>query len=170
VGYHFMMYRQQLVGRDGLNPFVFTCDKPPLSHVNIKYVLNAGYYHLVNWVRYGLEPPIALPIEIASGQIPRDENGHAFGGIRLASLDVPTATNTGKNTGASFCTLYGTHEPFSEHKLSTLYPTHNAYVRAVREVTMRNVREGFVLADDAQEIIREAIQSRVGTPNPLPIP
>jgi hypothetical protein len=74
------------------------------------------------------------------------------------------------NTGAAFCRLYGSHEPFSQQKLAALYPTHQAYVDAVREVTLRNVREGFVLRADAQEIIRDADESRIGTSSPQPIP
>ena len=102
--------------------------------------------------------------------LPRDANGHVFGGIRLAEIDVPTATNTGVNGGASFCILYGSHEPFGPAKVASLYPTHESYVQAVRQVTNRNVRDGFVLEEDAKEIIRDARDSRVGTPNPLPIP
>jgi len=102
--------------------------------------------------------------------IPRDANGDVFGGIRLATIDVPTATNTGVNSGASFCILYGSHEPFGPAKVASLYPTHESYVHAVRQVAHRNVREGFVLEEDAKEIIGDARDSRVGTPSPLPIP
>ena len=173
VGYWFMNYRQGLVARDGLAPFNLSCDKQPLSHVPHRFVLNAGYEHLVDWVRTGKRPPSAQPIQVTSLSplvIPRDANGHVFGGIRLAETDAPTATNTGVNSGAAFCVLYGSHEPFGAAKISALYPTHEAYVHAVRQVTNRNVKEGFVLEEDAKEIIRDAKDSRVGTPNPLPIP
>ena len=173
VGYWFMMYRMQLVARDALAPSNFTCDKPPLSHIPTMYVLNAGYDHLVDWVRTGRKPPQAEPIQVTSVSplvIPRDANGHVLGGIRLATIDVPTATNTGVNSWASFCILYGSHEPFGPAKVASLYPTHDSYVHAVRQVAHRNVREGFVLEEDAKEIIRDARDSRVGTPNPLPIP
>src|SRR5437868_14789076 len=46
VDYWYMTYRQGLVARDGLAPFNYQCDKQPLSHVNNKYVLNAGYDQL----------------------------------------------------------------------------------------------------------------------------
>lgn len=173
VGYFLQNYRQQLVARDGLAPFNFACDRPPLSHVDTAVVMNAGYERLIDWVRTGRPPPIAQPIQVTSLSplvIPRDANGIAFGGIRLADVDVPTATNTGENSGAAFCILYGSHIPFSAAKLAELYPTHEAYVQAVRRVTNRNVREGFVLEEDGKEIIRDAKESRVGTPNPLPIP
>ena len=50
VNYWAQMFCQGLVARDGLAPFVFTCDQPPFNHVHNEYVLNAGYEHLVNWV------------------------------------------------------------------------------------------------------------------------
>ncbi|RKT89016.1 hypothetical protein SAMN05421805_10719 [Saccharopolyspora antimicrobica] len=174
VDYWFMMNRMQGVARDGLKPFSFTCDRPPLSHVDTKNVLNAGYHHLVDWVRHDKQPPTAQPIRTTSTPdgvvVPRDENGLAFGGIRLAEVDAPTATNTGENSGQELCRLYGSHEPFTAEKLASLYPTHDAYVRAVRDVTNRNLRAGFILKHDADETVREAEASRVGTPNPMPIP
>ena len=174
VGYWFMMYRGQLVGRDNLNPFVFTCNRPPLSHVNTKYVLNAAYHHLVKWIRHGHKaPPVAEPIQVTSTSplvIPRDANGHVFGGIRLAAMEVPTATNTGANGGPAFCILYGSHEPFSSSKLAALYPDHKTYASMVKRVTKQNREDGFVLEDDADEITRDAEASPVGTSRPLSIP
>ena len=66
----------------------------------------------------------------------RDKFGNVLGGIRLAAHDVPTAKNTGMNYGATnrFCFLYGSHEPFTEATLNSLYPDHDAYVSAVRDV------------------------------------
>jgi hypothetical protein len=74
------------------------------------------------------------------------------------------------NSGASFCVLYGSHEPFSAEKIAALYPSHEAYVQAVRQATHRIVREGFVLEEDGKEIIRDAMDSTIGTPTPRPIP
>ncbi|MER5390553.1 alpha/beta hydrolase domain-containing protein [Saccharopolyspora sp. NPDC002686] len=174
VDYWFMMDRMLTAARDGLKPFSFACDRQPLSHVEVKSVLNAGYQHLVNWVRHDQQPPTAQPIRTTptptGNVIPRDENGLAFGGIRLSEVDAPTATNDGENSGQELCRLYGSHRPFTAEKLASLYPTHDAYVRAVRSVTNRNLQQGFVLAHDAGEIVRDAEASRIGTPNPLPVP
>ena len=174
VDYWFQAYRQTLIARDGLPPFNYACDPEPLSHVSNKYVLNAGYQQLVDWIQYGRQPSVATPIDVTSLSpvtIPRDANGHVFGGIRLAAVEVPTATNTGANRStAAFCVLYGSHEPFGASKLAELYPTHATYVQAVREVTLKNVNDGFVLKEDAEEIIRDARTSVVGTSHPLPIP
>jgi hypothetical protein len=174
VNYWAQMFRQGLVARDELAPFVFTCDEPPLSHVHNEYVLNAGYEHLVNWVAGREQPPTAPLIETTgpstSPTIPRDQNGLAFGGVRLADVDVPIATNTGANSGPVFCVLYGSHLPFSPDKLSSLYPNHDSYVDAVNQVTLRNLKAGFILKEDAEQTISDAINSPVGTAVPLPIP
>jgi hypothetical protein len=184
VDYWFMSYRGQLVSRDGLAPFNFSCDRPPLSHVNNAYVLNAGYEQLVNWVTrqrdregggksQGKSPPIAVPIQVTSVSplvIPRDANGLVFGGIRLSEVDVPTATNTGANGQSSFCILYGSHEPFSPGKVAALYPNHETYVQKVRQVTRENLNNGFILDEDAEQINKAAQTSQVGTSHPLPIP
>ncbi len=173
VDYWYMTYRQELVSRDQLAPFNYQCDKPPLSHVNNKYVLNAGYDELVDWVSHGRPPATAQPIRVTSTTplvIPRDANGLVYGGIRLAEVDVPTATNDGANGTSSFCVLYGSHTPFSPDKVQQLYPTHDRYVRQVRQVTNDNVRDGYVLRDDAKEIVQTADDSTIGTQWPNPVP
>lgn len=174
VDYWFMNLRKAMVDRDNLAPVLYTCDKQPLSHVDNKLVLNAGYHHLVQWVRGNQAPPSMPPIE-TRGEIPnleivRDADGIARGGIRLASVDVPTAVNAGVNTGAAFCRLYGSHTPLPADRLAKLYPTHQAYVQAVQRVVARNLREGVLLPRDAEEVIRDAELSRVGTGAPVPIP
>ena len=174
VGYQYQMFRGQFVGRDGLAPFNFTCDRPPLSHVLIHPVLNAAYAAMVDWVKKDKAPPVATPILVTSTSplvIPRDANGHVFGGIRLADLEVPLATNTGTNSGAGgFCVLYGSHEPFPPSKIAALYPTHSAYVTAVKKVSQQNQKDGFILKDDMDDIIHDAEVSLVGTTHPQPIP
>jgi Alpha/beta hydrolase domain len=100
------------------------------SHVDNKLMLDAGYHHLVNWVRSNQTPPAARLIDVRSAipslEIQRDANGISRGGIRLSSVDAPTASNTGVKTGAASCRLYGSQEPFSQEKLAALYPTHLA--------------------------------------------
>ena len=67
--------------------------------------------------------------------------------------------NSGSNR---FCFLYGSHQPFDQATLEALYPTHEAYVRAVREVVERNLADGYILPLAAQETIREAQASQIG--------
>lgn len=173
VDFQEVIYRMPIAARDQLAPPNVACDNQALSHVSNKYVLNAAYDHIVKWIKHNSPPPIAEPITVTSLSplvIPRDAYGLVFGGIRLAEVDAPTATNTGANTGPGFCGLYGSHQGFDRATLESLYPTHRSYVEKVREVTHRNLRDGFVVEDDAEEIIRNAEVSLIGTDYPLPLP
>ena len=76
---------------------------------------------------------------------------------------VPIAVNTGQNTGPGFCRLYGSHVDFDRAKLTSLYPTHDAYVAAIRAVTEENVKAGYILQPDAEATVAAAKQSAIGT-------
>jgi hypothetical protein len=123
---------------------------------------------LVAWVKDGKAPPTTPPIAITSAGPPaviaRDANGNSSGGgIRLAAIAVPIAVNTGQNTGPGFCWLYGSHVDFEPAKLASLYPTHAAYVAAVRAVREQNVKAGYILRPDADATIAAAQQAAIGT-------
>ena len=127
----------------------------------------AALDHLVAWVKDGKAPPAAPPIDITSvgppAVIARDANGNSSGGgIRLAAIAVPIAVNTGQNTGPGFCWLYGSHVDFDQAKLASLYPTHAAYVAAVREVTEKNFKAGYILRPEADATIAAAERSAIG--------
>jgi hypothetical protein len=142
------------------------CDRPPYSHVPFHHVFNAAIDHLVRWVKDGTAPPTAPPIEITTVGPPavmaRDAAGNALGGIRLAEHAVPTAVNTGVNSGPGFCRLNGSHEPFDPQTLAKLYPTHAAYVAKVKEVTDKNLKAGYIGKYDADATIAEAEKSSIG--------
>ena len=142
------------------------CERPPYSHVPFYFVMDAAIDHLVRWVKDGTLPPTAPPIEVASVGPPvviaRDKAGNALGGIRLSQHAVPTAVNTGQNSGPGFCRLYGSYEPFDAATLAALYPTHAAYVAAVKDVTDKNLKAGYLLKAAADATIAEAERSNVG--------
>ncbi len=142
------------------------CDKPPYSQVPFHYVFNAAYDHFVVWIKTGTPPPSAPPIEYTNATPPviaRDEMGNALGGIRLAEIAVPTAVNTGINGGTAFCRLYGSHVDFDKARVTTLYPTHKAYVDAVKKVTEQNVKAGYILKIDGEAEIAAAEKSDIGS-------
>lgn len=143
------------------------CAEPPYSHVPFYQVMDAAFDHLVEWVRDGKAPPKAPPIDVTSAGPPaviaRDANGNSSGGgIRLAEIAVPTGVNTGLNTGAGFCRLYGSHKDFEAATISALYPTHAAYVAAVRNVTEQNLKAGYILKPEADATIAAAERSDIG--------
>ena len=144
------------------------CQRPPLSRIPFRYVLASVYDHLVEWQRDGKAPPLALPIETANNAVVRDADGNAKGGIQLSQHAVPTAVNRGDNNQAAgssagqFCMLLGSYEPFSEAKLMMLYPKHDAYVKAVKDVTDKNLKAGFILKPDADATVADANKANVG--------
>ncbi|MDP2286511.1 MAG: alpha/beta hydrolase domain-containing protein [Pseudohongiella sp.] len=141
------------------------CDKPTYSHVPFRHVMNAAFEHLRNWIAEDIPPPRAPAMLLAQTTAPvsfaRDQYGNVLGGIRLAEHAVPTATNTGINSGDSFCRLYGSHEPFALDTLKTLYPSPESYISAVRRVVEQNLADGFILPVDAQQTIRQAESSAI---------
>jgi hypothetical protein len=142
------------------------CDRPSYSRVPFRHVFNATFDHMVRWVEDGTPPPTAEPLRSAPAGsedvFARDEHGNALGGIRLAAHAVPTATDTGINTGSGFCRLYGSHEPFDAATLARLYPTHADYVGAVRQVVLRNLADGYITEHDATVTIEQAELSDIG--------
>ena len=145
----------------------YDCLRPPFSRVPLHQVINASYDHLSAWAADGTAPPAAEPIErTAQGGIARDADGHALGGIRLSQVEAPTALNTGTNTGAGdtsfFCSLFGTHVPYTGEQLDERYRGHGDYVSRVREAERRNVLDGYITPADSRENVREAARSSVG--------
>jgi hypothetical protein len=142
------------------------CDRPPYSHIPFHYVMNAAFDHLVRWVRDGVAPPVAPPIDtvwIGPPAVPkRDARGNATGGIQLPQHAVPTAVNTGQNSGPGFCRLNGSHEPFDAATLSALYPTRDAYTTAFRRAADAALRGGYILAEDMDAMVRDAGQQLPG--------
>ena len=92
----------------------------------------------------------------------RDSFGIAQGGIRLAAVAVPTATNASPNSPGFFCSLFGQYLPFDAVTLARLYPTHGSYVSKGARVTDQNVKAGFILGPDARTTVEEAAHSPIG--------
>ena len=143
------------------------CDLPTYSRVPFRDVMNAAFEHLVVWIRDDIAPPTAEPLQLRrmmpEVEFARDEYGNVLGGIRLAEHVVATAKNTGMNNGSNrFCFLYGSHQPFDQATLDTLYPSHSFYVDAVKTVAEQNVAGGYILPLAAQQTIREAQNSGIG--------
>ena len=69
-----------------------------------------------------------------------------------------------------FCNLYGSHTPFPDSKVQQLYPNHQTYVDEVRAVTQQNLRDRYIVSEDADEIIDAAEDSTIGTNVPRPVP
>jgi Alpha/beta hydrolase domain len=161
-GWEGQEYRRPLQIRDlGAAP-VYNCTNPPWSRILLSQPIEAAYGHLARWVDGGAPPPHAPYLEFTGTTKVRNELGLAQGGIQLSQVAVPTALNTGSNSGPSFCLLFGTHVPFSDAQLDALYRNHGRYVSAVTHIDTANVSAGYLLAADAKENHREAAHSSVG--------
>ena len=144
------------------------CDEGPRSRFPSRIFFDAMLRNLDLWVRYGIRPPHADPIDGRRTATPAcsTQFGNVVGGLRSPYLDVPTSTWFGNSTGASFCVIAGHEVPFDAARLQQLYPTHGAYVRAVVKDTARLVAGRYITGYDGLDLIREAAHRRPVTRGP----
>ena len=163
-GWRGQEYRAPISVRDlGAAP-VYNCVAPPFSRVPLHHVVATAYDHLVRWVRLGVPPPTAEPLQFnPDGTKARDELGLALGGIRLSQVAVPIALNTGDNAGQTFCFLFGTYRPFDEVTLDSLYRNRGSYVSQVVHADRDNISAGYLLPADARQNLADALDSGVGS-------
>lgn len=173
-----------LNARDGVTREAAVCTYPTWPRVPINTVLGAAYDHMDRWIKDGAPPPIAAKADIltregppptpAAGgrgaaspfEIKRDARGNALGGIRLSEFAVATSLSTRENSGNSFCVLYGRYDPFPDAVINELYPTHAAYVSAVKVQDAANLKAGYIQAVNAQRSDRRAEESYIGSGDP----
>ena len=123
-----------------------------VNHGPVQYSTRALSHWVDRYLATGKMPPRAPRVATdGSGGIVRDANGLAKGGLRHAAVEVPVAYNS--STG---CPLYGTFTPWSAGKIRSLYPTHGAYVRRITAWTAEEVRRGWLLPEDRDEVLRNA--------------
>lgn len=161
------------VGVTGTLPGTANCIDPARSRVKLHLVHHAAYDWMGRWIaREGTPPSMPAPITVTDfttspPTVDRDSFGIARGGIRLPDVTVPTATNTGWNTGGKApttdgtCRQAGTSVAFTDAQLRTLYTSHADYVSKVAAAVPALVSAGFILADDADVPVVAAEQSDV---------
>jgi hypothetical protein len=137
------------------------CNEGPRSRFPNSVAFNAAFRNLDEWVRKGIAPPKAAPITVENGQPVLDEFGNVTGGVRSPYVDVPTALWTGASTGASFCFIAGHEKPFDRARLKELYPTHGAYVKAVRKNVAELVAARFITREDGRKLVDEARKAQI---------
>jgi Alpha/beta hydrolase domain len=127
-------------------------------------VVRAALEALRAWVVDETPPPTAPLLETtADGEIVRDADGNALGGVRTPAVDAPVSSLTGAgNPSSIFCSLFGQEHPLSPERLAQLYPTHADYVAAVTASADAALDAGFLLEADHAAIIDAAEQSDVG--------
>jgi len=122
------------------------------------YVLQAAIAALNNWIRTGVAPASATPIELGDADPPRpalDGNGLAKGGVRTPWVDVPIARTSGIGSGETpLSHLFGSGEPFDAATVARLYPGGAPeYLHRFATALDAAIRSGFLLPADRDEIL-----------------
>jgi alpha/beta hydrolase family protein len=167
LGYYEVQEMAPLQARDLPPSPPLTCVLPPFSRIPFRFVVNAAYNHMVDWVKHNVEPPVGADIEVATlgpqSVLARDSFGNVLGGIRLSQHAVATATNTGLNNPVTtICRYVGSYMPFPQALLDVLYPDHQTYISLVIAATHENQKLGFIVGADAAATIREAADDEIG--------
>jgi hypothetical protein len=136
-----------------------SCNEGPRSRFPNWPAFNAILRNLDVWVRTGTPPPHAEPILVTDGKPVLDRFGNVIGGIRSPFVEAPTSTWLGTSTGPSFCRIAGHERPLDRSLLRSLYPSPEDYVRAVTASVSRLVVEGFIVKEDGDELIADAVRS-----------
>lgn len=121
-------------------------------------VVQTAFAALAEWVSTGTKPPASPRIDVdAKGDIVRDADGIATGGIRTPPVDAPTSVLTGTNPSKNaICVLFGSTTPFTPAQLSAHWSSHQAYVNAVTASADKAVDDGFLLERHARAFIAQA--------------
>lgn len=125
-------------------------------------------------MNYDTEPPTPIPDTEYRLLVPKlDADGNEIAGIRLPEVAVPRATLTGWNLRSSefaedALMLVGSCFPFAATReerelrgdprpsIEERYPSHAAYVEAVREVAEILQRDRLLLAEDVERYVEAA--------------
>ena len=145
-----------------LNPINSTADGP----VFVSYVFNALWERMMEQSVQGTSPPagVLMDVDEETGVVQKDAFGNGLGGVRLPSMDLPTATYTSGNVadpalppllqfiGNLACRLSGSVTPFDELTLNMLYPEDGVYESQVNHAVKSLKSQGLLLQSDAVKI------------------
>jgi hypothetical protein len=119
---------------------------------SVDYSARAGMYWTQRYLTEGVLPPSAPRIaRNADGSVKRDAEGLAIGGLRHPFVQVPIALNQ-----ATGCPLWGLYKSWPSSKIIKRYPTHADYVSKVSAWAQYEVSKGWLLPQDAADVIAKA--------------
>ncbi len=138
---------------DGLN-----CGAP-VNNGPLHVVAKAAFHELNAWVQTGALPVSAPRITLVGGtnkgDIARDADGIALGGIRTPAVDVPAVVLSGvpgPNTSI-ICLLLGSTKPLPGKTAAERYGSRAKYERLYAASTDSAIASGFVLAADREALL-----------------
>lgn len=121
------------------------------------YVAQAAIDKLNTWVASGKAPSTSPLLKLNPGAPPtlmRDELGIALGGIRTPWVDAPVSRLSGSDPETA-AQIGGSVTPFDKVRLAGLYPGGQAdYMPKFTASLDAAIRDGFLLADDREEILK----------------
>ena len=149
-----------------LNPINSTGDGP----VFVSYVMNALWERMYEQSVNGFVPPAGqlMDVDSSTGTILRDAYGNGLGGVRLPSLEMPTATYISGNQADPdlplflqefsnlACLLSGSVFPFDQATLDGLYRNDGQYTSGVAAAVKALKSQGLLLQRDAITIKQAA--------------
>jgi alpha/beta hydrolase family protein len=130
--------------------------------------LNAAFANLDRWARYNVPPPPGALITFRDNVPVLDQFGNSSGGVRSSYLDVPNARWFYASPGPGLNFLIGYVAPFDTQHLQPLYNSHQDYVGKVINDTRMLVNDRYLLREDADEIVSNAMHSDVPTLPDIP--
>lgn len=136
------------------HPLLAVCTAAGAS-MPMHYVASAAIHHLNTWARGGAAPPNGPRFEFGpGGQRATDELGNTRGGIRLPPVDVPVARYQ-----TTTCQLGGITIPLTEVELLGRYGSHADYYQAFAARTADAQAAGWLLPEDAADLLRRACRA-----------
>ena len=153
-------------------PMTFTdwivpsCQSAPVfSTVPNGQVVAAAMSAVVNKVRKGTDMPANILFQRdGNGDIVRDGNGQALGGLHLSALDAPTATLNAFNPAspAAFpCNVSGSRVDFTKTQLTARYGTTANYANQVGTIDRALQNQGYLLKADVDVNIANALKAAI---------
>ncbi|MEO8025022.1 MAG: alpha/beta hydrolase domain-containing protein [Bryobacteraceae bacterium] len=136
------------------------CNEGPRSRFPSWLAFDAMFRNLDLWVRKGIAPPRADPIEVVNGAPVLDAFGNVKGGYRSPYVDVPASKWAGNSTGASFCMIAGHETPLTPEEFRKAYPTRAAYAAAFKKSVSALTKARFIVAEDGQELVKAEANQR----------
>ncbi|MGO9932334.1 MAG: alpha/beta hydrolase domain-containing protein [Steroidobacteraceae bacterium] len=117
---------------------------------------NAALVNLINWISKGISPPKAPPIEMANGEIVRDEYGNAKGGVRTPYVDLPTvryiASAPAGEPANMVRRMIGLQEAIPAEKLQSMYKSRAQYLMRFDEEIDRLVAQHWLQSKDGEQL------------------
>jgi hypothetical protein len=127
---------------------------PINSGPQMHYVLQRAFDALDTWVRDGHAPPPAPRLDVTDdGDLARDADGIARGGLRTPWVDAPVTVVSGLGQPGELTELFGTTKPLDDTALATRYPRgREDYAECFRAATAAAAASGVLVEADVPEI------------------